>query len=245
MYSIFEYYCSNYPFNNTKSLNMNRYISFLVALTISITSFSQDFESGDLKKKNYVRAGLSTPTWQYYGYSNANELKAGLNAETRIGGIFEIGTIFMLNGINVGNNMRFGINADFVSFKTQIFNKPGSENIYNFFVGSKIGPSFTYAPSKAIAFDVFVKLNPVWAAAIYNNHQEFDNGIDMYYGYVQMMYSAGINIKLAIIMLGFEYDFGGLKLKNNKEGNYWPDYSNPNSKKTPMHGFNVTFGFCF
>ncbi len=224
---------------------MNRIIILTCALTISFTMFSQDYESGDLNKKSYVRAGLSTPTWQYYGFNNANDLKEGLNAESRIGGIFEIGTIFMLNGINVGDHMRFGINADFVSFKTQVFNKPGSENIYNFFVGSKVGPSFTYAVSKTIAFDVFAKLNPVWAAAIYNNHQNFDNGLDMYYGYVQMMYSAGINVKLAIVMIGFEYDFGSLKLKNNKEGDYWPNFSDPDSKRTPMHGFNVTFGFCF
>ncbi len=224
---------------------MTKLFTLIFAITISLTVFSQDYESGDINKKSYLRFGLSTPTWKYYGFKDANELKDALDVESRIGGIFEIGTIFPLNAINVGDHLRFGINVDFVSFKTQIFNKPGSENIYNFFVGSKIGPSFTYAPSKAIAFDVYAKLNPVWAAAIYNNHQEFDNGVDMYYGYVQFMYTAGINIKLAFIMLGFEFDFGGLKLKNNKNGDYWPNASSPDNKRTPMPGFNVTFGFTF
>lgn len=224
---------------------MKRFFTFLIASIISVSIFAQDFESGDINKRSYLRVGLSTPVWQYYGFANANDLKNTLDVESRIGGIFEIGTLFPLNSINVGPNLRFGIIVDFISLKAQVFNKPGTENIYNFFAGSKVGPSFTYAPSKAIAFDVYAKINPVWAGAIYNNHQDFDNGVDMYYGYVQLMYSAGLNVKLAFIMLGFEYDFGGMKLKNNKEGDYWENYSDPNNKRTPMHGFNVTLGICF
>ena len=236
---------------------MKTIIAIFLALIISLSTYSQGNESGDINKKFYIRGGLSYPTWTYYGYKDANALKAGLGVESRIGGIFEIGAIFMLNGINVGDNMRFGINVDFVSFKTQIFNLQGSENIYNFFVGSKIGPSFTYAPTRALAFDLFVKLNPVWVGAIYYNNQDFDNGLDVYYGYVQMMYSVGINIDLAVLYFGFEYDFGGLKLKNNNDGGYfdptkpgwdpWDPENNPqmNATKVPMHGFNVTIGFNF
>lgn len=224
---------------------MKTTIVIFLAVIISLSAFSQGNKSGDINKKFYIRGGPSYPTWTYYGYENANTLKDSLGAESRIGGIFEIGAIFMLNGINVGNNMRFGINVDFISLKTQIFNLRGSENLYNFFVGSKIGPSFTYAPTRALAFDVFAKLNPVWVGAIYYNHQDFDNGLDIYYGYVQMMYSVGINVDLAVLYLGFEYDFGGLKLKNNTEGDYWKNHSDPNSKRTPMPGFNVTLGFNF
>lgn len=135
---------------------MKTIITIILAAIISATAYSQVTESGDLNKKFYLRGGLSYPIWTYYGYENANALKAGTGAESRIGGIFEIGAIFPLNGINVGDNMRFGINVDFVSFKTQIFNLSGSENLYNFFVGSKIGPSFTYAPTRAIALMYFL-----------------------------------------------------------------------------------------
>ena len=232
---------------------MKTFITIFLAIVISLSGLSQTTDSGDLKKKFYIRGGLSFPTWTYYGFKDRNALEARLGAESRIGGIFEIGAIFMLNGINVGPNMRFGINADFLSLKTQIFNMQGSENIYNFFVGSKIGPSFTYAPTKAIAFDVFAKLNPVWVGAVYNNRQDFE-GFEYYYSYVQMMYSVGINVDLAIFYLGFEYDFGGMKLKNDKNNSYYdpanpnwnPDSVVPNSPtKVKMNGFNVTFGFNF
>lgn len=225
---------------------MKKTITLLIfTVLFNFTNFAQDYASGDLNKRIYVRGGLSTPVWQYYGFQDANALKDGLDVESRIGGIFEVGTIYMLNSINVGNHMRFGINVDFISIKVQMFNKPNNFKIYNGFAGSKIGPSFTYAPSRAIAIDAFFKLNPVWAGAIFNNGEDYENGKDAYYGYVQMMYSAGINVKLAFVMLGFEYDFGGLKLKNNDEGAYWPNLSDLNSKRTPMHGFNVTLGFCF
>ncbi|MBC8320539.1 MAG: hypothetical protein H8E34_07445 [Bacteroidetes bacterium] len=224
---------------------MKNIIIFILAAIISSSVFSQDFESGDLNKRFYIRAGLSTPTWTYYGYSNINDLKTGLNAESKIGGIFEIGTIFILNGINLGDGLRLGINVDFISLKSQVFNLQGSENLYNFFVGSKIGPSLTYSPARAVSFDVFAKLNPVWVGAIYYNHQNFDNGIDMYYAYTQFMYSFGINVRLAVFMLGFEYDIGGLKLKNNQNSEYWPNHSNPSSNRTPMNGFNTTIGLSF
>ncbi len=232
---------------------MKPILIIILAVIISLSSFSQTTGSGDINKKFYIRGGLSLPTWTYYGFKDRKTLEAGLGAESRIGGIFEIGAIFMLNGINVAPNMRFGINVDFLSLKTQIFNLPGSENIYNFFVGSKIGPSFTYAPTKAVAFDVFAKLNPVWVGAVYNNRQDF-KGFEYYYSYVQMMYSVGINVDLAIFYLGFEYDFGGMKLKNDKTNGYydpaqpgWNPETEPQMKatKVKMNGFNVTVGFNF
>ncbi|MFK5856265.1 MAG: hypothetical protein QM503_09060 [Bacteroidota bacterium] len=233
---------------------MKKLCIIILSTILTLPLFSQDFESGDLNKKFYVRAGLSTPTWTYYGFKDRAALKAGLGVESRIGGIFEIGGIFMLNGINVGNGMRFGINVDFVSFKTQILKLGDGENIYNGFIGSKIGPSFTYAISKAIAFDVFAKLNPVWGAAVYTNLQNIDEEFNIYYGYVQMMYSFGINVKMSVIMIGFEYDLGSLKLQNNATDGYWdpanPDWDpelNPQmtATKVAMDGFNITIGFVF
>ncbi len=236
---------------------MNKTLTLIIAITISLTSFSQDHESGDINKKSYVRIGLSTPSWQYYGFNNKSDMTENISEflfeknpdlmhselKGRIGGIFEVGMIFPLNSLNVGNHLRFGINVDWLTLKAQVFNLQGSKNIYNAFASSKIGPSFTYAPKKAIAFDVYAKINSVWASAIYNNHQDADGNIDIYRGFVQFMYSAGVNVKLAVIMIGFEYEFGSLKLKNS-DSEYYGN-ANSNSTKTPMSGFNATVGFCF
>ena len=241
----------------TKIIRMNKILTLLIAISISTATYSQDFESGDINKKSYVRIGLSTPSWQYYGFNDKNDMSDNISdflfeknpdlgvsqLKGRIGGIFEIGVIFPLNGINVGDHLRFGINVDWLTLKAQVFNLQGSKNIYNAFAASKIGPSFTYAPSKAIAFDIYGKVSPVWAAAVYNNHQNAEGNIDIYRGFVQFMYTAGVNVKIAIIMIGFEYEFGSLQLKNSNDEYYGNVQSG--SKKTPMSGFNATIGFCF
>ena len=46
-------------------------------------------------------------------------------------------------------------------------------------------------------------------------------------------------------MIGFEYEIGEMKVKNNYSGNYWPNLSDPSSDKTPMPGFNLTLGLNF
>lgn len=225
---------------------MKKIIVILLAVFISLSVYAQDFESGDLKKKFYLRGGISTPTWTYYGAKNMNMLKDEIGAESKIGANFEIGSIFMLNGIDLGPGLRFGINVDYLSFKAQVFRLQGGDNLYNFFIGSKIGPSFTYQPARALAFDIYAKINPVWVGAIYANLQNLsDDDLKYYLGYVQLMYSFGINVRVSVLMIGFEYDIGSLALKNNKSGEYWPDLSDPNSKKTPMPGFNVTIGLNF
>jgi len=60
----------------------------------------------------------------------------------------------------------------------------------------------------------FAKINPVWVGGVYYNQQDISDGsIEAHLGYVQMMYSFGINVRVSILMLGFEYEIGSLKLK--------------------------------
>lgn len=236
---------------------MKQITIILIACLLSLTSYSQDFESGDINKKSYVRFGYSSPTYTNYGFSGKQDMSDNLTdfinskdpdydiskLDSRIGAIFEIGTIFPLNSLNVGPNMRFGINVDWVTLRAHVFKLQGSQNLYNLFAASKIGPSFTYAPAKAISIDVYAKVSPIWAGAVYYNHQEGDGNIDVYRGHLQFMYSTGVNVKFAFVMLGFEYDFGGMRLKNS-EGNYFGNVKN-DSKKTPLNGFSATLGFSF
>lgn len=223
---------------------MKKSILLFFAVIISISVYSQDHKSGDLKNRFYIRVGYSTPLWTYYGFKNANDLKLGLNAKSKIGANFEIGNIYMLNSLNIGPGLRFGINADFLSLKAQVFKLNGGENIYNFFVGSKIGPSFTYSPVKALGFDIFAKINPVWVGAVYYNQQDISDGnIEAHLGYVQLMYSFGINVRVSVLMIGFEYEIGSMKMKNAQD-EYW-NPAQTNSDNVPMPGFNLTLGLNF
>ena len=235
---------------------MQKTLTLLFAILFSATLLSQNlaetssnnyndnssFQS-NLNKRFYFRVGLSLPSWNYYGFDNKNDLKNTLAVNSRVGGNLELGSIFMFPGINVGDNFRFGLIVDWLSFKTQIFSKDSSENIYNFFLGSKIGPSFTYAPAKVIAFDAYFKLNPIWGAAIFDKNNNYEAETDIYYGYFQLMYSVGLNIRVSVLILGIEYDFGNLRLKNS-EGDHWLNVSTL-SKRIPMSGMNFTIGLNF
>ncbi len=235
---------------------MQKITTLLLALFLSAQLFSQEFAENpnyysgnqsyqsNLNKRFYFRIGLSLPSWNYYGFANANDLKNTLDVKSRVGGNLELGSIFMFHGINIGDDFRLGLIVDWLSFKSQILSKEGSDNIYNFFLGSKIGPSFTYAPAKAIAFDAYFKLNPIWAGAVFDKKTNYEAATDIYYGYVQFMYSVGLNVRVSVLILGIEYDFGNLKLKNS-EDTYWPNFDDPTSKKTPMHGINFTIGLNF
>ena len=234
-----------------KIKNQSNFFLILLLLTITISGYSQSFNTSsysrvdDIKNRFYFRIGFSTPAWKYYGYNDASELKTALGVESKIGANFEVGSIFMLNKIRMAPGLRFGINVDYLSLKAQVFNLPGNENLYNLFIGSKVGPSLTYMPEKGLSFDIYAKLNPIWVASIYYNKQNYDSGLDTYLGYVQLMYSFGINVKLAFLVVGFEYEIGSLKVKNTTEGEYWGNASDPNSNKTPMPGFNLSLGLSF
>lgn len=220
-------------------------------LILTLYAGSQTFNPGssrggidDIKNKFYLRGGISTPAWKYYGYSGPADLKKYLGVESKIGANFEIGTIFMINSLDLGRGVRLGVDADYLSFKAHVFNLPGTENIYNLFIGSKLGPSLTIMPERGLSFDFYAKLCPVWVGAIYYNQQNYDDGLDAYLGYVQLMYSFGFNVQVAFFLVGFEYEIGSMSLKNNS-GEYWGDFSDPKSKKTPMPGFNLTVGLSF
>lgn len=231
---------------------MRKFIVVILIVFISASSWAQRFNNssskknyiGDIKNRTYIRIGFATPAWKYYGYKDASELMQSLNIESKIGANFEIGTIYTINKLRIARGVRLGINVDYLSLKAHVFNLPGSENLYNLFIGSKVGPSLTIKPEEGLSFDIYAKLNPVWIGGVYYNKQDFEQGLDSYLGYVQFMYSFGVNVKLAVFIVGFEYEFGSMKVKNNA-GDYWGNASDPASERTPMPGFNLTIGLCF
>ena len=73
---------------------MKKVCLLLIAmLTVNFT-FSQ--ENGNLKNRFYFRFGTSMPTWNYYDLNGKSDWYPDTK---RFGGIFELGSIFMLNKI--------------------------------------------------------------------------------------------------------------------------------------------------
>lgn len=223
---------------------MKKLTLMMMLLAAGIVAFPQ---GGDLKKQTYFRLGFSIPSWKYRGYEK-DDWGSEFN---RIGGIFEAGSIFMLNSIKLAPGMRIGINIDYLSVNYHRFGLQEEDASENFiYIGSKVGPSFSFCPVQRLVFDAYAKINPVWVAGglMYYNSELFDD--EVYLGFMGIRYSVGLNVRYSILMLGVEFNPGFAKLR------YWdPDEkeltdeylgnANDNKDKTPVPGVNFTVGLSF
>jgi hypothetical protein len=224
---------------------MKKLLAIIMLVATTVAGFSQD---GNLKKQTYFRVGLSVPTWKYRGNDSKCDLPDQMK---RTGGLFEVGHIYMLNKIKIANGMRIGINVDFLSLDYHRFSVKSAKYSSNFvYVGSKIGPSFSYSPVKRLVFDTYFKFNPVWVAGnatLYNSELTKD---ELYMGFMGLKYSVGLNVRYSILMLGFEFNPGFAKLRkydtdeNKLTENYMSNVGD-NGKKTNVPGFNITLGLSF
>jgi hypothetical protein len=224
---------------------MKKLFILFLAVAVSAGIFAQ--EDGNLKSKTYFRGGVSIPTWKTYGYSDKSDYPDDIK---RMGGMFEAGSIFMLNKIKIANGMRIGINVDYLSLGVNRFSFFNNKEYERFiFVGSKIGPSFSYSPVKHLVFDAFFKINPLWVSANVFTMKETDANDVLHMGYMGMRYSAGFNVRYSVLMVGFEFNPGKAKLRYyDKDNNELTDeyMTTPDgSKKVPFPALNFTIGLNF
>jgi hypothetical protein len=225
---------------------MKKLYALFVLTALSAAMFAQD---GNLKKQTYIRFGYSIPTWKYEGFDGKGDWPDEIK---RSGASFEVGSIYMLNAIKIAPGMRLGINVDFLSLDYHRFYEKETKSSQNFvFVGSKIGPSFSYSPVKHLVFDTYFKFNPVWMNAYYL--KAGDSGIedDFALGYMGIKYSVGLNVRYSILMLGFEFNpgYGKFRIYDKENNEFSDDYlgneDDNDSKKTPVPGMKFTLGLSF
>jgi hypothetical protein len=209
---------------------------------------------GDLDNQFYFRFGPSIPTWKYYGLDE----KGDYPSDIKRGGInFEMGNIFMLNGIKLMDGMRLGINVDYLTLNYNRFKSNDQDfKFTHFYWGAKVGPSFTYSPVDKLEFDAYVKYNVVWLSTYMM--KAYDAGIDdedneLYMGFIGSKLSVGFNVRYSVMMMGFEYNPGFIKYQyvddedglqsDDNLGN--PGDYNDDGDRTSIPCINVTFGLSF
>jgi hypothetical protein len=221
---------------------MKKSIAVFMMLATMVVAYSQD---GNLKKQTYFRFGLSSPTWKYFGNDDKSDWDSDVK---KIGGIFEVGSIFMLNSIKIAPGMRLGINLDYLSVNYHRFKDTEDKSTYSFvYVGSKIGPSFSYSPVDRLVFDAYFKFHPVWIDAAFFAYNDELVEDDLFMGFMGLKYSVGLNVRYSVLMLGFEFNPGIAKFRyydteENKLSDEYMENVNDNSKKIPVPGINFTLG---
>jgi hypothetical protein len=229
---------------------MKKSLVLFMALLMAASAVAQE---GDLKKQFYLRVGLSVPGWKYYGFNGKSDWEEmfAVNEVKRSGGAFEFGSIYMLNSIPLMDGMRLGINVDYLSVAAHHFSYEGTNASSTLmFVGSKIGPSFSYSPVKHLVFDTYVKFNPVWLAANYDKNLGIDDE-EFWGGYMGMKFSIGMNVRYSVLMMGLEFNPGYAKMKywdkdiDDFTDEYLGNVDDLNSKKTPVPCMNFWLGLSF
>ena len=221
------------------------YIIVLVFFIIS-ASFAQ--ENKGLDNRFYFRFGYSKPSNNYAGWSNS----PFLDYLSRTGGVFELGSIFILNNLDLGDGLRLGINVDYLELVYhQFVYEDNFEEIvlHTGQLSSKVGPSLSYNPVSKLVFDVFFKAKIPWIGGAYISAPE-DPDLDeeSFQGAVGFGFSTGLNIRFSVLILGFDYSSSSIKLENREEsGEYLGNFFDPSDSgdKTKTGFFNFTVGLNF
>lgn len=223
---------------------MKKALMILMLMAIVFAGYAQD---GNLKKQTYFRIGLSSPTWKYLG----SDEKSDWDNAKRIGGLLEVGNIFMLNSLKIAPDMRLGINVDYLSVNYhRFFDNEIDFNMNFYYVGSKIGPSFSYSPVSKLVFDVYAKINPVWVAGSVWAYPDELTEDEYFLGFMGIKWSVGLNVRYSLLMLGFEFNPGYAKFRyyDKEENEFSDDYMsnlNDNKDTTPVPAMNFSIGISF
>jgi len=219
---------------------MKRISLAILALSIAISTLAQN--SGDLENQFYFRFGYSIPTSSYFGIDD----DAYWDIVSKVGGTFELGSIFMLNRAALSDGLRLGINVDYAEISYNQLKEPAPPStLYTGLVklSSKIGPSLSYSPAPNLVFDVFVKAKIPWIAGIVRWYP--DDLDEVYLAGPGIGVATGINIRYRFLMFGFEFNSDRMKFESaDHDGVYFGNLSD-DSDKTPMPSLSFTFGFSF
>lgn len=228
----------------TKPTLMKKLITAFVVLSISLTCFAQggsepDQNSGDLDNQFYFRFGFSDPIGNYLGFGDIwDEI-------SRFGTSFELGSIFMLNGIPMPDGLRLGVNADYLSTTFHRLTPDAiDERLMVWKLGAKVGLSLSYSPVQSLVFDTYIKAHiPAIALMWVEDYIE-----DLYIATGGIGIATGINVRYSFLMVGFEFHNGTMRFEDADDpGDYIeiPDGEGGYTDKIPLPTVNFIIGFSF
>jgi hypothetical protein len=222
---------------------MKKLIIIVLVLVLSIPAFSQKQKAFD--NEFYFRFGYSLPSWNQYGYEKSD----WEDGWKRVGWMGEVGTIFMLNGVFKSETVAFGIDVDYLSVYWSKFEKEFDNETIELWRTSavtKVGPSITYSPVKRLAFDVYGKIGFDWftgSILFFNEGTEDD---EVFADVFSIGYSAGINIRYSLLMIGFEFYTSNPNLENvDSGGEPLENFLETGTGNNPLPCFNFTIGMSF
>ncbi|MBN2648409.1 MAG: hypothetical protein JXR50_01565 [Prolixibacteraceae bacterium] len=245
---------------------MKKIIYTLIVITLF---FSSTRAQETFQNKFYFRYAISTPTNDYFDYGNWYFD----DYSYKKGGAIEIGSIFYLSSIDLGNQLKLGFDINYLSASKHTidanlpidlgggggfldllptFSLPKTM-FYN--IGSKAGIILSYNPWDKLIIDINAKANPIWVNAAVVDFK-YDK-LNYFKGFMGLKYSFGMNLRYDCFMLGTELNLGKLKYQSvdDKDSYIGKSLFPPideetleyldQDKETNSPAFNISIGFCF
>jgi hypothetical protein len=209
---------------------MKKVFTAFILLSISLASFAQN--EGDLENQFYFRFGYSLPVGNYLSPVDSDNV-VDWSDTNRFGTSFELGSIFMLNGIPMPDGLRLGVNVDYLSTSYHRLTGVGSsESLIIWKLAAKLGLSFSYSPVQGLVFDSYFKAH-IPAVALMWEEDYID---DLAIATRAIGYATGINIRYTFLMMGVEFNTVNMIFEDT-DGFDYPKVALPN--------LNFIFGFSF
>jgi hypothetical protein len=238
---IFIYvYLKDFTLNNT---TMKKIFLLIIVLGISLTTYAQD--GGGLDNQFYFRFGFSKPANSYFGAE-----KSDWDDVSRTGGVFELGSIFIFNNLDLADGLRLGINVDYLDISYHQFDYDIEDvSVRVIKLSSKVGPSLSYNPVSKLVLDAYIKAKIPWVGGLWLDFPDvgFEDD-EQFIGTGGFGFSTGFNIRFSVLMLGFEYTCDRMKLKNVDDSDYYFGNVldvNDTGDKSKLANFNFTVGVSF
>ena len=223
---------------------MKKITILLVVFSISFITYAQ--ENRGLDNRFYIRGGYSIPNNSYFGGDSDSweEVK-------KTGFMFELGSIFIINNLDLGDGLRLGINVDYIDFAYHQFKHDVPQEEFTLYMGqisSKVGPSISYNPVSKLVFDGYIKAKIPWVGGggVIADDPDWDER--SFIGYLGIGFSTGLNIRFGALIVGFEYTSSNTKLEDRDRndvylGNFLSSSDSGDKTKTPY--INITVGVNF
>jgi len=224
---------------------MKKITTLLIVICISFITYAQ--ENRGLDNRFYVRVGYAKPTGSCLG---VDQFYVDVK---RTGGMFELGSIFMINNLDLGDGLRLGINVDYVEFAYLHFSWEdfmyGEYFFHTGLLSTKVGPSISYNPVSKLVIDAFIKAKISWVGGGFlNAPDDPEEDESSYIGYMGFGFSTGLNIRYGALIVGFDFNSSNIKLEDRD----WPDEYLGNGfdfsdtgDKSKMSYFTISLGVNF
>lgn len=186
-----------------------------------------------IKSGFYIKIGPSFPIGNFKlgqtlsdTVSNSSKnsgttIKKVIYYPAKMGFAIDMGYLIYIGPAFAGNHLRAGIDASFIAFSyNPATNLPDSingakSNFWYYYVGQKFGPVLSICPIDRLVIDLSYKLNAYAALVKHPIGTEYKNE----FGKNLTQNEISMNIRYAIILFSFQYNFGKTSYNNFNNDN--------------------------